>query len=73
MKGIGYKEIVASFNGEYDLYDAVDEIKKNTRHYAKRQITWLKRYDFVKWIEICKGDSVGVIVDKILDSTKSED
>lgn len=66
MKGIGYKEIIAAFSGEYDLYDAVDEIKKNTRHYAKRQITWLKRYDFVNWININKGETVGGIVDRIL-------
>ena len=44
---------------------------KNTRHYAKRQITWLKRYDFVKWIEISKGETVGDLVDRIIDSEKS--
>ena len=46
MKGIGYKELIGYLKGHYDLYDAIDEIKKNTRHYAKRQLTWLKRYDF---------------------------
>ena len=40
---------------------------KNTRHYAKRQITWLKRYDFARWVEIHKGETVGDIVDRILD------
>ena len=66
MKGIGYKEIIAYLNGEYDLVDAREQIMKNTRHYAKRQLTWLKRYDFANWIEIGKGDTVGGIVDKIL-------
>ncbi|MBQ6388273.1 MAG: tRNA (adenosine(37)-N6)-dimethylallyltransferase MiaA [Mogibacterium sp.] len=66
MKAIGYKEIVGYLKGEYDLYDAVDDIKKNTRHYAKRQLTWLRRYDFVNWIEISKGESVGAVVDRIL-------
>ena len=65
MKGIGYKEIIGYLNGEYDLPDAVELTMKNTRHYAKRQITWLKRYDFAKWIEIQKGDTVGDIVDRI--------
>ena len=64
MKAIGYKEIIGFLNGEYDLFDAKELIMKNTRHYAKRQYTWLKRYDFVKWIDIQKGETV----DKILES-----
>ncbi|MBR2541035.1 MAG: tRNA (adenosine(37)-N6)-dimethylallyltransferase MiaA [Mogibacterium sp.] len=66
MKAIGYKELIAYLTGECDIYDAIDDIKKNTRHYAKRQITWLKRYDFANWIEISKGETVGQIVDRIL-------
>ena len=46
MQAIGYKEFKPYFDGHSDL-DAVKEtIKKNTRNYAKRQITWFKRYDF---------------------------
>ena len=67
MKGIGYKEIIGYLNGEYDLVDAEELTMKNTRHYAKRQITWLKRYDFARWVEIHKGETVGDIVDRILD------
>ena len=66
MKGIGYKEIIGFLNGEYDLFDARELIQKNTRHYAKRQYTWLKRYDFVTWIDIRKGETVGEVVDRIL-------
>ena len=68
MKGIGYKEIIGFLRGEYDLFDAKELIMKNTRHYAKRQYTWLNRYDFVKWIEITKGETVGGVVDRILNS-----
>ena len=68
MKGIGYKEIIGYLEGEYDLIDAEELTMKNTRHYAKRQITWLKRYDFANWIEINKGDTVGDIVDRIIGS-----
>ena len=71
MKGIGYKEIIGFLNGEYDLFDARELIQKNTRHYAKRQYTWLKRYDFVTWIDIKKGETVGEVVDRIL--TAAED
>ena len=67
MKGIGYKEVLGFLDGEYDLFDAKELIMKNTRHYAKRQITWLKRYDFVNWIEISRGETVGEIVDRIIE------
>ncbi len=52
MKGIGYKEIIGFFHGEYDLEEAIRLVKRNTRHYAKRQLTWLKRYDTMKWFNL---------------------
>lgn len=45
LKAIGYKEIVAYLNGETDLKTANELIKRNTRRFAKRQLTWFKRYD----------------------------
>lgn len=66
MKGIGYKEVLAYFDGEYDLETAIDTIKKNTRHFAKRQITWLKRYDDMKWFDLSESkddkDSIREII-----------
>ena len=73
MKGIGYKEIIGFLNGEYDLFDARELIQKNTRHYAKRQYTWLKRYDFVTWIDIKKGETVGAVVDRILTAAEESE
>lgn len=52
MKGIGYKEIIAYLNGEYDLMEAVRLVKRNTRHYAKRQMTWLRRYSGMQWFNL---------------------
>ncbi|QAT42851.1 tRNA (adenosine(37)-N6)-dimethylallyltransferase MiaA [Aminipila luticellarii] len=52
MKGIGYKEIIGYLNGEYDLEQAVYLVKRNTRHYAKRQMTWFKRYEDIKWFNL---------------------
>ena len=52
MKGIGYKEIIDYFNGEYDLDRALELVKRNTRRYAKRQITWFKRYKDMKWFNL---------------------
>ena len=52
MKGIGYKEIIAYFRGNYSLDEAVRLVKQNTRHLAKRQMTWFKRYEDIKWFNI---------------------
>ncbi|TCO60077.1 tRNA (adenosine(37)-N6)-dimethylallyltransferase MiaA [Caldanaerobacter subterraneus] len=49
MQALGYKEIVEYLNGEISLEEAVEKIKKGARRYAKRQITWFKAYDFIKW------------------------
>lgn len=52
MKGIGYKEIIGHLKGEYDLEEAIRLVKRNTRHYAKRQLTWLKRYPEMNWFNL---------------------
>ncbi len=51
MTGIGYRQICEFLNGEESLKDAIETIKRDTRHYAKRQMTWFKRDDSIKWIE----------------------
>lgn len=55
MNGIGYKEIYKYLNNEISLDDAIELIKKNTRNYAKRQITWFKRVPTIKWIDVTNG------------------
>ncbi len=52
MKGIGYKELIAYMEGEYDLEEAIRLIKRNTRRYAKRQLTWFRRYKEMKWFDL---------------------
>lgn len=56
MKGIGYKEIAGFINGEYGIDEAVKQIKQNTRNYAKRQITWFRRYEDMKWFDLTNVD-----------------
>lgn len=51
MQGIGYKETVAYILGEMNLEDTIELIKKNTRHFAKRQLTWFRREKEVTWID----------------------
>lgn len=52
MKGIGYKEVIAYFDGKLSKEEAIDLIKKNTRHLAKRQLTWFRRYEDLTWFDI---------------------
>ncbi|MGN0361984.1 MAG: tRNA (adenosine(37)-N6)-dimethylallyltransferase MiaA [Bilifractor sp.] len=51
MKGLGYKELFPYLDGRCTLEEAVDTIKRDTRHFAKRQITWFKRESDVIWID----------------------
>ena len=46
---IGYREIISYLNGENSLEEALDLLKKNTRNYAKRQLTWFRRNPEIKW------------------------
>ena len=48
-QAIGYKEILPYLHGSASLPAAIDELKRATRHYAKRQLTWFKAKDYVKW------------------------
>lgn len=51
MQGLGYKEILAYLEGEISLDEAAYIIKRDTRHFAKRQLTWFRREKEVKWID----------------------
>ncbi len=50
-KTIGYKEVIEFLNGNIDKDTMIDEIQKNTRHFAKRQITWFKRNEGMNWFD----------------------
>ena len=52
MQAIGYKEIIEYLDGKTSLSDAVDKIKRESRRYAKRQLTWFKRNEKIHWINI---------------------
>ncbi len=66
MKGIGYKEIIGYFDGEYDLEQAIYLVKRNTRHYAKRQLTWFRRYEDIKWFNISEYSSDDEAIKEII-------
>jgi len=56
MKGFGYKELIDYLNGKYDWNTAVDLLKRNTRRFAKRQLTWFRNDPRIKWINLSKID-----------------
>lgn len=67
MQTIGYQEIISYLNGEIDLDSCVERISAATRQYAKRQLTWFRKENKVKWLDISKDDPVeeaSMILDK---------
>lgn len=58
MKGLGYKEIIDYYNGETTLEEAVRILKRDTRHFAKRQLTWFRRERDVTFVNLNEFDGI---------------
>ena len=69
MQGLGYKEILEYLDGETTLEEAVYKIKRDTRHFAKRQLTWFRREKEVTWIN---KEDFGYDEHRILEAMLSE-
>lgn len=52
MQGLGYKEILDYLDGRCTLEEAIYVLKRDTRHFAKRQLTWFKREREVRWVNL---------------------
>lgn len=65
-QALGYKEILEYLNDKYTIDETKELIKRNTRHFAKRQLTWFNKDARVKWIYIKKDENIDSIVDKII-------
>lgn len=66
LQTVGYKELFDFLNGKTTLQTAIDFIKQNTRHYAKRQLTWFKKDNQMNWFEPEEFDKIiNLIKDKI--------
>lgn len=63
MQGLGYKEILAAMDGESSMDEAFEQIKLETRHFAKRQFTWFRREREVTWLEKEKFSSEEELLD----------
>lgn len=69
MQGLGYKELLAYLEGECTLEEAVYVLKRDTRHFAKRQLTWFKREREVIWLDKSEfDDNEDAILEKMCDT-----
>ena len=66
MQGIGYKEIVKYLNDEYNYDEAIDIIKRDSRRYAKRQLTWFRRYENAKWFDLDSYEEEKILLKDII-------
>ena len=67
LQTVGYTELFKYFSGEWELDFAISEIKKNSRRYAKRQLTWLIKLENIHWI---KYDYTQEELEKLLEIIK---
>ena len=65
MKGLGYREMMSHLQGDMDFHDAVEMIKRNTRRFAKRQMTWFRAEKDVHWHSIETENDLGALAKKI--------
>lgn len=73
MQGLGYKEIVPYLVGECSLEDAIYILKRDTRHFAKRQLTWFRREKVVTWVDKTEFESEDKMLAFMLQQLKNKD
>lgn len=66
MRGLGYKEIAAYLTGEISLERAVEILKRNTRRFAKRQLTWFRRDSRIEWLDVCRYKNHRAVAEEII-------
>ena len=71
MKALGYREIMSHLDGETGLEEAVDLIKRNTRRYAKRQLTWFRGEKGVTWLEYREREEIPALAERIAQVVQS--
>lgn len=73
MQGLGYKEILTYLDGDCTMEEAVHVLKRDTRHFAKRQLTWFKRERDVRWLNLPEfGGDESRILERILEDCTAE-
>jgi len=67
-QAVGYAEIIAYLRGRWNLADAVERIKINSRHLAKHQRTWMRRIPGIRWVDLTEDDTVEEVADRVLEA-----
>lgn len=65
MQGLGYKEIVGYLRGEYSLEEAVQLLKRNTRRFAKRQLSWFRHMKEIQWVDVTETEKFSAHIQEI--------
>lgn len=63
LQTVGYSEIFAYMNGEYGMEEAIRLLKRNSRRYAKRQLTWFRKYDDIHWFSPDQHEKITQLID----------
>ena len=67
MKALGYRQMTGYLKGRYGWEEAVRRLQRDTRHFAKRQLTWFRSDPALTWLTITEQDSAGPVAQRILD------
>ncbi len=70
MKGLGYRQISGYLAGEYDFDEAIQRLKRDTRHFAKRQMTWFRKEAGIEWLTVEESHSPQKIAEDILNRVR---
>lgn len=70
LNTVGYKEIIEHLDGKISIERTIELIKRNTRHYAKRQMTWFRKDKRIHWFDVKKLDDLDSIADEIVQGIK---
>ena len=70
MKGLGYKQMAGYLAGDYDYEEAVRRLKRDTRHFAKRQMTWFRKEPGMQWLSIGETESPAQVADRIVSEVR---
>ena len=73
LHSVGYKEIVDHLDGRTTLEDAVHLIKQNTRRFAKKQLTWFRQDDRIRWIDLQEPVDWNTLAETVLASLNLDD
>ena len=67
LQGLGYKQLIMYLDGKYTLDEAINLIKRDTRRFAKRQISWFKRDKRIRWFDTEEYSSKDELIDAIFE------